>query len=294
MVKDASNASLGRAERTGGWRVLAPRRGRLWWLVWLVLAGGCVAAKQGEPLTLPDQELVEREQLVLHADFKLPRHHRLVDELVALRHDVSDRLKLPTSDEPIHVYLFEDSARFQGYISQYFPQLPDRRAFFVESDTRLTVFAQWGDRVAEDLRHEVTHGYLHAVVRNLPLWLDEGLAEYHEVPRGQRGVHRQHIHLLRDRYSKYFWKPGLDRLQRFTELTEMKQIDYAESWLVVHWLLETTPARLALLQNYLARLRMTGESPPLLRFLSESEPHYDQQLLTHLEFLQQEVDSDDN
>ena len=53
-----------------------------------------------------------------------------------------------------------------------------RRAFFVETDTQLSVYAQWGDRVAEDLRHEVTHGYLHAVVPNVPLWIDEGLAEF--------------------------------------------------------------------------------------------------------------------
>jgi hypothetical protein len=68
------------------------------------------------------------------------------------------------------------------------PNLPRRRAFFVETDTRLSVYAYWGDRVAEDLRHEVVHGYLHAVVPHLPLWLDEGLAEYFEVPRGLSGL----------------------------------------------------------------------------------------------------------
>ncbi len=44
------------------------------------------------------------------------------------------------------------------------PSFPARRAFFVETDTRLAVYAYWGDRIAEDLRHEVAHGYLHACV----------------------------------------------------------------------------------------------------------------------------------
>ena len=47
---------------------------------------------------------------------------------------------------------------------QSFSAISQPRAFFVESDTRLNIYAYWGDRVAEDLRHEVTHGYLHAMV----------------------------------------------------------------------------------------------------------------------------------
>ena len=73
------------------------------------------------------------------------------------------------------------------YLTRNFPSVPSRRAFFLETDTRLAVYAHWSDRVAEDLRHEVAHGYLHSVVPGLPLWLDEGLAEYFEVPRGQNG-----------------------------------------------------------------------------------------------------------
>ena len=63
----------------------------------------------------------------------------------------------------------------------------------METDTRLTVYAYWGDRVAEDLRHEVTHGYLHTMVPHVPLWLDEGLAQLADTsgrPVTSRG-HRQ-------------------------------------------------------------------------------------------------------
>src|SRR6185295_16292773 len=97
------------------------------------------------------------------------------------------------SDEPIHVYLFESGPVFTEFMHAHYPSFPQRRAFFVETDTRLTVYAQWGDRVAEDLRHEVSHGYLQSIIRNLPLWLDEGLAEYFEVPRGTQGFNRPHV-----------------------------------------------------------------------------------------------------
>ncbi len=145
---------------------------------------GCATYISKSPLpALPDGHDVVLDQLVVHSNFELPGQHRLLQELNAQRADVSNRLGLPISDEPIHVYLFADAGRFGEFMQLRFPTFPHRRAFFVETDTQLSVYAHWGDRVAEDLRHEVAHGYLHAVVQNLPLWLDEGLAEYFEVAR---------------------------------------------------------------------------------------------------------------
>ena len=74
------------------------------------------------------------------------------------------------SDEPVHLYLFENTARYDAFVAARFPNFPARRAFFVETDTTLSVYAAWQDRIAEDLRHETTHGYVHAVVPTVPLW----------------------------------------------------------------------------------------------------------------------------
>ena len=103
------------------------------------------------------------DQLTIHSNFELPSQHRLLQEINAERVDVSSKLNLPVSDERIQVYLFKDAEQFSDFIRQKYPNFPDRRAFFVESDTRLAVYAYWGDRAAEDLRHEVCHGYLHSV-----------------------------------------------------------------------------------------------------------------------------------
>ena len=123
-----------------------------------VLAGeGCLRlATTG--LTLPAAQTVVRDQLVIYSDFRLAAGHRLVEELAARRIDLRNRLGVPLSDEPIHVYLFEDADRFEAFVRLYYPDFPPRRAYFLETDTRLQVYAQRGDRVAEDLRHEVTHG----------------------------------------------------------------------------------------------------------------------------------------
>ncbi len=132
----------------------------------------------------------------MYSDSSLPHRHRLLEELNSQRNLVRSKLNLTTSDERIYVYLFASADELKSFVRTKYPDFPDRRAFFVETDTRLQVYAYWGDRVAEDLRHEVAHGYLHSMVPHLPLWLDEGLAEYFEVPRGERGLNERHVHEL--------------------------------------------------------------------------------------------------
>lgn len=250
-------------------------------LAGVVLAVGC-AGLPATRLTLPDDYTVVRGQLVVHSDFPLAASHRLLGELCARRIDLADRLAIPVSEEPIHVYLFEDADRFGGFVRLYYPDFPPRRAYFMETDTRLQVYAQWGDNVAEDLRHEVTHGYLHAVVPNLPLWLDEGLAEYFEVPRGSGGLNRAHLGELAGRLQAGQWKPDLDRLETFDRPFEMAQHDYAESWAWVHFLLAAGPEGRQLLDEYLLDLRRHGSAEPISARLHRWLPEPERALVDHV------------
>lgn len=212
---------------------------------------------------LPRRSELVAGQLMIHADFPLAGQHRLVRELEAMRADVSQELGLPISDEPVHLYLFENPARYEAFVAARFPSFPARRAFFVETDTTLSVFAAWQERMAEDLRHETTHGYVHAVVPTLPLWLDEGIAEYFELPRADRGVHSAHVAHLAGRMLEGTWRPDLTRLEALDSAAAMSQDHYAEAWCWVHWLLSTTPQRRALLQDYLAAIRRDVSTAPL-------------------------------
>ncbi len=213
---------------------------------------------------MPDKYTVTLDQLVVHTNFPLPSKHRLLQEINAERLDVSNKLALPVSDETINVYLFHDAEQFTEFIRLKYPNFPDRRAFFVETDTRLEVYAQWGDRTAEDLRHEVCHGYLHSVLENLPLWLDEGIAEYFEPPRGTHGLNSPHVKQLNELIKAGKWHPNLQRLEAMRSPAEMTETDYAESWAWVHWMLETEPIRRTLLQEYLAEVRTQRRGAPAI------------------------------
>jgi hypothetical protein len=256
-------------------------------ITWLgCLAGGGCVQPWTTRLTLPETHFVVRDQLVVHSDFPLPGNHRLLEELSARRMDLKDRLGITLSDEPIHVYLFRSPDRFEGFVRLYYPDFPPRRAYFMKTDTRLEVYAQWGDRVAEDLRHEVTHGYLHSVVPNLPLWLDEGLAEYFEVPRGSWGLNRTHLEQLVGRLQlEERWQPDLDRLETLSRPFEMTQEDYAEAWAWVHFLLETGPEHRTLLNAYLTSLRRDGSAEPLSLQLPRHLESPERALIEHVRCL---------
>ena len=103
-------------------------------------------------------------------------------ELGELHEEVTKQLQLPTSNRTVQVYLFEDKERYKRFIHAKYPDLPERRAFFVAQPRGmgvedLLVYTYWGDQVQQDLRHELTHAVLHAVLKDVPIWLDEGLAE---------------------------------------------------------------------------------------------------------------------
>ena len=234
---------------------------------------------------LPSSQQIVRDQLVIHSDFHLPRQHRLLDELTARRHDIGDLLKIPQSDEPINVYLFEDRDQFQTFMIHSHPEFPNRRAFFVKDDTSLKVFAFWGARVAEDLRHEVTHGYLHSVIPNIPLWLDEGIAEYFEVARGERGINGAHIYHLSNELRLERWEPDLATLESLTSASSLTQTQYAESWLWVHFLLSGDQGSRAIIQDTLAQLRDTGTADPILPKVEAYFPDFETQLTVHLKAL---------
>jgi hypothetical protein len=256
--------------------------------VWIVLLGTLpVGCHRSLPTGgfLPADQSLSGKPLILHCQFPLPQRQRLIDQLVQQRSVLNEKLNLTPTDEPVHVYLFADEQTYYEFLNCQFPDFPPRRALFVETDSRLAVYAYWGDHVVEDLRHEVTHGYLHSALPRLPLWLDEGLAEYFEVGRGHQGFHTAHGALLHQLLRTGAWQPDLARLESLETAGNMTQQDYAESWAWVHFLLETSAERRQLLGQYLADLCETPTTEPLSRRLGKQLARADLALIEHLESL---------
>ncbi|NIP84883.1 MAG: DUF1570 domain-containing protein [Planctomycetales bacterium] len=244
------------------------RQGRL--ALWLVLAVVGCSSWRTPPLPVADR--VVRDQLVLYSDFEVPQKDRLLAELEGLRRHVSEQLQLSSSGEAVHVYLFKTPRRYRAFMQKHFDRYPPRRALFVKTDNQLNVYAQWGNHVAEDLRHEVCHGYLHAAMADLPLWLDEGLAEYFEVPQVQQGLNSENLAALQELVTEPSWMPDLMRLERLQTIDDLDRRDYAESWAWVHFLLHSEAHRRELLKDYLRQLQEGRPQRPFSERLGEAEP----------------------
>jgi hypothetical protein len=197
--------------------------------------------------------------LFLH-DFELKRDQPIFHELANLREQVYKDLQLPSSMNVVQVYLFEDRDHYERFMQTKYPDLPKRRAFFVAQPRTvgntedLLVYTYWGDRIQEDLRHELTHALLHSVLKDVPLWLDEGLAENFEVPADAQGVNRTHLDHLRHDATTPF-QPDLARLEQLSQVQQMTPAEYREAWAWVHLMLHDKPEAKAVLTTYLQQLR---------------------------------------
>jgi hypothetical protein len=204
-------------------------------------------------------------QFVFVHDFDLNRNLPIFRELAGLREQVFKELQLPPSDTPVYVHLFEDRERYERYMQSKHPDLPRRRAFFIAQPNaigggeKLLVFTYWGDRIQQDLRHELTHALLHSVLKDVPLWLDEGLAEYYEMAPGWRGVNYQHLGQLRSGPLQV----DLARLEKLSKVEQMTPAEYREAWAWVHLMLHGPPEARRVLLGYLKELRTNAEPGPL-------------------------------
>lgn len=139
-------------------------------------------------------------------------------------------LRVPDADPPIDVYILDDEHAFTTFLTFHHPELPSRRAFFLAVGEEAAVYTARGEHLEEDLRHEATHALLHRAGGEVPLWLDEGLAEYFEVEPGTLAP--EVVARFRKLASAYRdgWRPDLTRLESLDDVAAMSPTDYREAW----------------------------------------------------------------
>lgn len=242
---------------------------------------GCHLASKKE-VGLPARHSLRADQLVVLSDFKLPSKHPLIEDLVKLRTQVSKALQLPLKTEDVVVYLFSDELAYHQYIQTAHPGLPSRRAYFIATPKELAVYTYWGDRIQEDLRHEYTHGLLHACLQSVPLWFDEGLAEYFEVA-GEKpgGIQPDYAHRL-TRGIQNGWRPDLERLEKLEKTEQMQRADYREAWAWVHFLNHSSPETRQIMLDYLRELQSNTNPEPLSKRLDREIPAFEDRFLSYL------------
>lgn len=220
---------------------------------------------------------------ICRADFSLAGLEGLLESLSTLQNDLIQSLDIAAAKEPIEIYLFHDQATYNGYMKKYLPGLPNRRALYVKSQGPGRVFAYWSRDFEVDLRHECTHALLHAALPVVPLWLDEGLAQFFEVtaPRRNQG----HPHLGSVRWNtRWGYVPKVQDLEAKADISQMGRSEYRDAWAWVHFmLLGPVPAREEL-KGFLADLHHSTPPGRLSERLAGRLPKLEAEFTEH--FLQ--------
>lgn len=241
----------------------------------LLLPAVCFAV---EPTAWVD----ERQQgpFEIHSEFSLTAYRETLAELPKLERELQRVLALRPCRSPISVYLFKDEASHKQYLVRRFPTVPYRRALFVKHAGQPMVFAYRQEELAVDLRHECTHALLHTDLAMLPLWLDEGLAEYFEMPADDRAFN--HPHGLALRWNlRLGLVASVRALESKQDLADLTIGDYRASWAWVHYMLHGPREASEQLWSYLATIRK-GEPPgPLSARLEASDRHLSRSFSNH-------------
>jgi hypothetical protein len=219
---------------------------------------------------------------IFHATFPLASYERLFADLPELQVELTRTLGVPPAKDPIYVYLFSDEAQYRAYKDRHFPRVPFRPALFILEGGSPGVYTYRKPDLEIDVRHECTHALLHASLPEVPLWLDEGLAKYFEVPASQRAFDHPYFEDLKWKWSlRLGMVRTIESLEKRTDLTEMDAADYRFSWAWVHFMLHgPEPAHRALVE-YLDCDQHYAVTEKLSTRVAEVVPHPADQMVQH-------------
>ena len=210
----------------------------------------------------------------------------LSDFMQALRQhesDIASILGLNLNQKPIVINVFQSRRSYQEFVTRIAPDGKERRALFIQSETHGSVYVYLHADVMTDLRHETTHAILHSSLPFIPLWLDEGLAEYFEVARENRASANQHLKRTKlDARLILTWRPNLTKLETVRDQSVMTARNYRESWAWVHFLLHGPDAANSMITRYLASIEAHEPPGPLSTQLRRVWSKPERQLTSHI------------
>ena len=231
----------------------------------------------------PAKNWLRVSQYAICTDFDLNPTDPLFRELEDLPGQIQTELNLPPGNSVIQVFLFDSQEHYEAYMTVRYPKLPLRRAYFIAepraaSGDDLLVYTWMGDHLRTDLRHELTHAVLHSVLKSVPLWLDEGLAGFFELPVANAGLNESHLEFM----QKGTFQPDLSRLEKLGKVAQMEKPEYREAWAWVHFLLRGSPQAKSCLLAYLVELQSNPNPGLLSPKIRESFSEPEAALVDHL------------
>lgn len=227
-----------------------------------------------------DERTVDIFRLRSEFDLSDAEGEELLDEIRGLRPEIERLLQLEANSDPVEVNLFANRRSYQKFLAVRVPDGAGRAALYVKGTDMGRVYVYRHRGFATDVRHECTHAILHNALPYVPLWLDEGLAEYFEAPAPLRA--RSNAHLQGVRWATRLGSSlDLESLEANRDLSEMSAEDYRDSWAWVHFLLHGPLEARQVLSNYLYEIRAGSSAGPLSNQFERQLPGVQSMIVQH-------------
>lgn len=199
-----------------------------------------------------------RGRFIARADFDLTTIENELAALDALVADMTTALRLPAFRENVVVRIFRDEATWREFHRRNFGGAPYRRAMcdrknylFDRDDAPGRVYLCLNPNFEKDLRHECAHAILGATLgRGVPIWLDEGIAEYYEAAPEERATNPAWRKRAAERLRRGDFS-SLESLEKIVGIEGMTSDKYCDSWAWVAWFLNGPTAARDILPQYL-------------------------------------------
>lgn len=197
---------------------------------------------------------LQLDQIRISSEVDADRIKDELNRLPLLRQSLSETLQIEIRSYPIRVMIFSSQANYRRYVSQRYPDGANVPALFIKGPDVLWVYVVHRSGWETDLKHEMTHAYLHSSLPYLPMWLDEGLAKYFELPAQAQGLQKDYLSGIKWR-SRVRQPLRSKELEGVRSLTSMRSEHYRDSWGWVYYCLHSSTSTRQFLQNYLQRIQ---------------------------------------
>ncbi len=224
----------------------------------------------------------------IQATFSLAKYEKLFNELPDLQREITRTLGVRPTAAPVNVYLFSNEDQYRAYVTRKFPKVPYRTALFVVEGKQPSVYTFEKADMDIDLRHECTHALLHGSMPEVPLWLDEGLAKYFEVPASQRAFDHPYFDDMKWKWSlRLGMVRPIESLEERKNLSELDTADYRNAWAWVHFMMHGPEAAHAVLVNNIAYYQASATPPSKFSVqLAEAVPNPTEKMIQHFKHWQ--------
>jgi hypothetical protein len=173
---------------------------------------------------------------------------------------------------PTEVYLFDDRRSMEPFVPLYQGKPASLGGYCHCGSTSdvnfIALSLAASDDGSEIIHHEYTHLLIANAIRRVPVWLNEGLAEYYstfKLTDDERSAEigrpiERHVLELRNRYIPLTELIAVDHTSALYNESSRRSIFYAESWALTHYLLDQQRGGSDQLKAYLAAFAR-GEAP---------------------------------